>query len=65
MGPARSAIGTRITLADLPERRAGRIDAALDRALARLGAAEGSACRADCDCRIGLVCTGSVCLPKE
>jgi hypothetical protein len=54
----------RIGIFDLPEREANRQDA-IDLALRRLGAPEGSACEQDCDCRIGLVCVRGVCSEKE
>jgi hypothetical protein len=58
-------MSARIALANLPPRRLEFTNASLDRTLQRLGAAEGSACRVDCDCRIGLVCAAGVCAPKE
>ncbi len=55
----------RIAIDELPSREPHRSDDAIDLALGRLGASEGSACQLDCDCRIGLVCAEGICSEKE
>jgi hypothetical protein len=60
--PARTP---RIAIDELPFRERQRGDDAIDITLRRLGAAEGSACQLDCDCRIGLVCAQGICSEKD
>jgi len=55
----------RVTIGELPDRKAQVGDETIDLTLRRLGASEGSACRLDCDCRIGLVCVQGICSEKQ
>jgi len=53
----------RIAIDELPPRASPR-DEVIDVTLKRLGAPEGSACRLDCDCEIGLACAEGMCSQK-
>jgi|SoimicMinimDraft_17_1059745.scaffolds.fasta_scaffold50801_2 hypothetical protein len=55
----------RIAIDELPARIAAPREERAATALGELAAAEGAACRFDCDCRIGLVCVDGMCAEKD